>query len=380
MYRTEGAQSHEQMKTLITKINDAMCGNKNSICVTPNHLFWLNVGIVCEFDYVHMVMSSLVVADFIYRMVVQFIDDHIEKKRFEIQDKHVIHPFSVAIDRDLNELKFGPTLDPIFREAYASLTQLIKNTTDKDLDMWDTFTRKIRCGKKIVAKFAKLCFEQGYATSENIFEYIKQHSYVLVRMLQGVNRNSIQNDSTQNRHITNEKFHKYCRLKVIIPEDNDEKKRKQKSNSKPTKKERKKPKQARPHSDHLGPDRNIKIPETLKETLKPGIIDLGNTSDLHHSERTFTEELQDEVSIPPIFDGDAEKYVKHNNLPVIVVETFRNHTGELVKGITNTKDKRFLPGSDYINDHYYRGETLPFVVINMLLLSLLSFISIIPFN
>ena len=113
MYRTEGAQSHEQMKTLITKITDAMCGNKNSICVTPNHLFWLNVGIVCEFDYVHMVMSSLVVANFIYRMVVQFIDDHIEKKRFKIQDKHVIHPFSVAIDRDLNELKFGPTLDPI---------------------------------------------------------------------------------------------------------------------------------------------------------------------------------------------------------------------------------------------------------------------------
>ena len=101
----------------------------------------------------------------------------------------------------------------------------------------------------------------------------------------------------------------------------------------------------------------------MDETLKPGVIDLGKTSELHLCESTSTKELEDEVSIPPIFDGDAEKYVKHNNRPVIVVETFRNNSGELVKGITNTKDKHLLPGSDYVKADYYKGETLPIIVI-----------------
>lgn len=96
----------------------------------------------------------------------------------------------------------------------------------------------------------------------------------------------------------------------------------------------------------------------MDETQKPGVIALDKPGELHLSERTSTEELQvqDEVLIPPIFDGDAEKYVKDNDLPVIVVESFSNNSGKLVKGITNPKDKDLHPGSEYINADYYNGK------------------------
>ena len=173
--------------------NEMKVGNLviNISCLTAdenvNQSLWLNIGISSDNTFVDKILSTCIVADYIYRIVMQDKDKQgmNDLKEFNCQKKSIAHPFSVVIDHHYSALDLSKQVRLQIESTYNYLCDQVADNFGCKFDQYKTFLRKLSYARGIIYKFANMLVTNEVITGSSIkvTEFMKSKTHVLSTML-----------------------------------------------------------------------------------------------------------------------------------------------------------------------------------------------------
>ena len=323
-------------------------------------LFWLHVGISSENTMIDKIMSAAIIADYIYRAVMEESPSII----FQQQMENVVHPFSSLIDTNYDPLLTDRVTITKSKIMYNELRINMRNNIGIKFDEYDTYLRKVNVAKVLILRFTKMCVWNKLVVGnpKQVFDFVRDKSPLLVKMLEGKTKSFLSNKHKILEEITVSNFRLMeVELDLKLPSN-----LKCKPKSKPKPKKGKKGWQyhkGATHPDHKKADNNINSRKSVVKKSKPGCIsfpavNIQTTTPPKQKENLEMDGKMNEL----IFDGVSKEVHSIAELPVIVIETFKDKAGKIVCGIGRS-EKNLKPGESYMGRDTYENKELTDVTI-----------------
>jgi len=329
--KTEGDNSRMMFTNLIRNMSH-LIGNGCS-----EREFYVNVGVSSDNTYVDKLMSTAVVADYIYRVVMSQKQGKKNDDVFKDQNKNIVHPLSVLIDPDLNILRLPANIRQQIKSTYNFFCVKIEKGFGCKIDKYTTFEKKYCEARCIIHRFATILKENKVVTgtAKHITQYIKDHINILSELLK-------RRTKSRGFHLSDLTYEKYKTLCCTNDTKGKNINSKISSGSRAKKGKRNitglATARKKPHLQHQREDINIPKETPLVKNPKPG------SDNCSHQQIPQNSDL----NIKKNFDGEAKKHQMKSETPVIVIETFKNDKSEIVCGITTKQEKQQKPGGDYV--------------------------------
>ena len=128
-------------------------------------VFWINIGVGSDHTYVEKLMSTSVVADYIYRLVMIHEKGHVDYQQFIKQNMNIVHPFSVLIDPDYNILRLSKYIRTQIKKTYDHLQDMIQHNFGCKMDKYKTFSKKFHESRKIIHALANMLKDNKVVSS-----------------------------------------------------------------------------------------------------------------------------------------------------------------------------------------------------------------------